>query len=449
MTHQSLCFRLTVLIMTSLLVVWSIMAALSYRESIEEISELFDSRLEQSVHSILTLDLKRLQYLIDDKNKMLDDNDGDDDLHTKAPPFQVWNNKGQLLLRSIDAPPSSYIIRNGFNTVIIQGKRWRTFALQNYSHDFQVRMFENQERRQYLINVIMYKILMPLLLALPGLALLIWFSIRHALKPLQLLSTTIATRHSEKLDLIVVEHVPQEVHIIIIALNDLLVRLSKSIEQERRFTADASHELRTPLAAIKIQAEVALAAQDKYQQDQALRGIIEGVNRTARLSEQLLLLARLDYQDSALQSNIPLVELVRQSISRYVEKALDKDIDLSLYALEELYVVGNSMLLEVLVGNLIDNAIRYIPSKSCIEISIQKTHEQIVLSVKDNGFGLSDEDKKRVLNRFYRAEGTKESGSGLGLSIVECIAKAHHANLQLEKGLNGKGLGVTVQFKLS
>ena len=81
----------------------------------------------------------------------------------------------------------------------------------------------------------------------------------------------------------------------IASLNGLLQRLSHSMNQERRFTADAAHELRTPLAAIKVQAEVALAAQDRPQRDQALHGIIEGINRTSRLSAQLLMLTRLDH----------------------------------------------------------------------------------------------------------------------------------------------------------
>ncbi|MGV8893956.1 MAG: ATP-binding protein [Burkholderiaceae bacterium] len=453
MKRLSLRQRLTLMIMTSLLLVWSAMAVFSYRESRKEISELFDARLEQGARSILLLDLKRLQSLAsnESENEASDDGDGDEDQQGKALPFQVWDDDGRLLLHNASAPDIGFRAGRGFDTLQLQDKTWRTLALWNQKQGFQVRVFQDAQQRDYLAGDIMRRMLAPLLFALPGLALLIWLSIGRGLQPLQSLSSAIGARSADKLDLITLQGVPKEVQALVASLNGLLQRLSHSMDQERRFTADAAHELRTPLASIKVQAEVALAARDRQQQNQALHGIIEGINRTTRLSAQLLMLARLDHLTPESQQTIALDELARQCAARYADSALDCDIDLSVSATvtAACQIRGDPVLLEALIGNLIDNAIRYAQPQGCIEVGIQATGECVILTVKDDGPGLSEQDKERVLHRFYRAEGNSASGSGLGLSIVERIAQVHGATLALEAGLHGRGLGVRILFSLN
>lgn len=448
MKRLSLRQRLTLMIMISLLAVWSAMALFSYRESHAEISELLDAQLEQGTRIILLLDLKRLKLLVDNEIEVIEDDDGDVDGQGKVLPFQVWNASGQLLLHNASAPSIPFLPGSGFETIKVQGKTWRTLALWSQKQGFQVRVFEDARQRSYLAAGIMRRMLAPLLFALPGLALLIWLSIGRGLQPLRSLSAAIAARSVVKLDLVTLQSVPKEVQTLIASLNGLLQRLSHSMNQERRFTADAAHELRTPLAAIKVQAEVALAAQDRPQRDQALHGIIEGINRTSRLSAQLLMLTRLDHLAPESQQTVELGELARQCAARYADSALDKDIDLSVSAEVPFHIRGDSTLLEALLGNLIDNAIRYTQSEGCIEVNIHQAEERFILSVKDNGPGLSDPDKERVLHRFYRADGNGASGSGLGLSIVERIAQVHRATLRLESGLYGRGLGVGVLFPI-
>lgn len=446
MKRLSLRQRLTLMIMASLLAVWSAMAVFSYRESREEINELLDARLEQGANIILLLDLKRLKRLVDNESEIIEEHDGDEDHQGKALPFQIWDASGRLLLHNASAPHTAFLAGSGIDTITEQGKTWRTLALWHQKHGFQVRVFEDVQQRQHLAGGIMRRMLAPLLFALPGLALLIWLSIGRGLQPLQSLSAAIAARSADKLDLITLHSVPKEVQTLVASLNGLLQRLAHSMTQERRFTADAAHELRTPLAAIKVQAEVALAAQDRQQRDQALHGIIEGIKRTTRLSEQLLMLARLDHLAPESQQAIDLTELARQCAGRHAGNALDKEIDLSVSACAPYQIRGDPVLLEALIGNLIDNAIRYTQPQGCIEVGIEHVGERIRLSVKDDGPGLSEQDKKRVLHRFYRAEGNGASGSGLGLSIVERIAQVHLATLTLAAGLHGRGLGVIILF---
>ncbi|NMM38136.1 MAG: HAMP domain-containing protein [Glaciimonas sp.] len=448
MKRLSLRQHLTLMIMSSLLVVWGAMAVFSYWESHEEISELLDAQMEQDARSILLLDLNLLQHLADNESTAIEEHDGTKDHQGKVLPFQVWGADARLLLQNASAPQIGFRAGSGIGTIEVQGKSWRTLALWSQKHGFQVRVFEDAQQRSHLASDIMRRMMAPLLIGLPGLALLIWLSIGRCLRPLQSLSAAIAARSAGKLDLITLHNTPREVQALIVSLNGLLERLSHSMDQERRFTADAAHELRTPLAAIKVQAEVALAAQDRQQQDQALHGIIEGINRTTRLSAQLLMLARLDHLAPETQQSVELGELARQSAARYANSALDKEIDLSVSVESDaqLPIQGDPVLLEALIGNLIDNAIRYTPPQGCIEIGIQRVGGCVMLYVKDDGPGLSEQDKERVLHRFYRVGGNGASGSGLGLSIVERIAQVHRATLALGAGLHGTGLGVSLQF---
>lgn len=444
MKRLSIRQRLLVLIMSSLLAVWCAMAVFSYHESHEEISELFDSRLEQGANIILLLDLKRLQNLANNEAEQLEDNDGDNDEHNQVLPFQVWSAEGRLLLHNASAPHVSYSPENGFKNYVTEHKKWRTLARWNTDKTLQVRVFEDIHQRRHLASGILHRILTPLLIALPGLALLIWLSVGRGLQPLRALSDAIAARHAKNLDAITLERVPTEVESLIHSLNELLQRLANSLDKERRFTADAAHELRTPLAAIKIQAEVALAAQDTEQHDQALHGIVAGINRTTRLSEQLLMLARLDHHSLETQQTLDLSLIAQQAASRYANRALDKQIELSVLAETPILILGEPNLLDSMISNLLDNAIRYTPEQGRIEVAVHIQKENASLSVKDNGPGLSDADKTRVLDRFYRVEGQTSSGSGLGLSIVERIAQVHGAHIQLDRGLDQQGLGVQI-----
>lgn len=447
MTSFSLRRRLTLLLLTSLVLVWGGMLVVSYREAREEVDELSDARLEEGARALMLLDLKRLRELseIEGLSAIVEDYDDDDD-SVKQIAFQVWATAGSLLLRTRDAPATSFDKQNGFDTIQAQGQPWRTFATWNERHGFQVRVFERLRAREDLAAGVAGRMITPLLFAVPLLALIIWFSIERGLTPLRTLSSAITARDAANLDPVRLHRVPKEVEPLVDSLNDLLQRLSHSIDKERRFTADAAHELRTPLAAIKVQAQVALGAENPGKRRGALLQIVEGVNRTTHLVQQLLTLARLDQPEINVLQAVDLGDLAAQCAARYAESALQKELELSVSAEPECLVRGDPTTLDVMIGNLIDNAIRYTQEQGRVEVSVAKQRESIVLSVKDNGPGVPEEDRRRVLDRFYRAEGNRVPGSGLGLSIVERIADAHQAKISLGEGLDGKGFGVCVLF---
>lgn len=443
----SLRRRLTLLILASIVFVWGAMLAFSYREAREEVGELADARLGEVAQALMLLDLKRLSALAEAQGSTAidDDHDGDKD-RAKKIAFQVWDGDGTLLLHSVGAPETPFVRRLGFEAARWHGDVWRTLAIWNQRRAFQVRVFERMSVRDDLASSVALRMLEPLLYALPILAVVVWLSVGRGLTPLHGLSKAIAARGPQNLEPIRPGRVPNEIRPLIDSLNDLLRRLSQSIDKERRFTADAAHELRTPLSAIKVQAEVALAAEEQAEQRYALAQIIEGVNRTAHLVQQLLLLARLDHPDSGSARQVDLGELAAQCAGRYAEGALKKDIDLGVSTEPERVVAGDPAMLDVLIGNLIDNAIRYTQEHGRIEVSVTRQDEATLLSIKDNGPGVPEEARSRIMDRFYRVEGSPAPGSGLGLSIVERVATAHGATVELEQGLDGRGLGVKVRF---
>jgi two-component system sensor histidine kinase QseC len=233
-------------------------------------------------------------------------------------------------------------------------------------------------------------------------------------------------------------------------LNKLLARLSESIDRERSFTADAAHELRTPLAAIKVQAEVALAAQDEVQRSLAIRQVITGVQRTTHLVQQLLLLARLDHSNGAQTQQVDLGAIAVDSAARFADAATQRGIVFDVDVQPGCNVHGDPAALSSLVDNLLDNAVKYGRDQGRVEVRVARDGAGVCLSVMDDGPGVEQQDRLRLTDRFYRVAGNRASGSGLGLSIVKRIAKRFGASLQIGDGIGngtgGRGLGIRISF---
>jgi two-component system sensor histidine kinase QseC len=278
------------------------------------------------------------------------------------------------------------------------------------------------------------------------LALFVWLSISNSLSSLRTVSTAISRRDADNLDPINARDAPIEVRPLVDAINQLLLRLSLSMSRERAFTADAAHELRTPLAAIKVQAQVALSARDAVQQKLAIQRVIQGVDRSAHLAEQLLLLARLDENDTIPSSPLELKELARDAIKAKETEALKKDVSVILISDLQSEVIAEPVLMRILLRNLIDNAIKYGHAGGRVEVIAMEGADGVRLTVRDNGPGVADSDLSRLTDRFFRASSAGAEGSGLGLSIVVRIVEHFGARLRLDKGIDGRGLTVEVWF---
>ncbi|HJV87597.1 MAG TPA: ATP-binding protein [Noviherbaspirillum sp.] len=443
--------RLVALLLGSLVAVWAAMLATGYVELREEVGEQADARMEQSARTLLLLDLKRLHALVGLDDGHEDGHESEhrlehNDNHAEYVDFQVWGSDGALLLHAPGAPEARYDPEIGHGWVSVGDREWRTFALRDPKRGYQVRVFETARTRSHLVNKLAFRMAQMLLLALPVLALLVWLSIRRGLAPLTTVSHAIGSRSAQNLEPLNLASVPDEVQPLVDALNKLLERLSESIDRERSFTADAAHELRTPLAAIKVQAEVALAAEDEEQRRHAIQQVIAGVQRTTYLAQQLLLLARLDHVDAEQLQLVDLGHLAAGSAARFANAAEDKGIELEVDAQEACHMRSDPFALSILLDNLLDNAIKYGSDGGRAVVKVWKEHGQIMLRVQDDGPGVPADERSRLTDRFFRVTGTGVAGSGLGLSIVERIAKRYRGEVRIGEGMDGKGLGVTVSF---
>jgi two-component system sensor histidine kinase TctE len=246
---------------------------------------------------------------------------------------------------------------------------------------------------------------------------------------------------------------PEELQPLLHAMNELIMKEKSAVNERRHFLENAAHQLKTPLAGLKIQAEAALRESDIASIQHALKQISTGSDNLARLANQLLSLARAEPEATAVQafSSVDLVKLVNEVTIDWVPKALAKRIDLGMScSLQKLIINGNKVLLQELVNNLVDNAIRYNDAGANVTVTLTSNHYEAILSVQDNGCGIALDEQQKVFERFYRVLGTAESGCGLGLAIVQEIAHQHHARVDLgfTRVPQAKGTTVKVIFRL-
>jgi len=402
----------------------------------EEMDELFDKVLQETAYSRLDTSTARSaapkQAIHSGVNEL--------DLIS-----QKWSSDGVLLYRSHPFPPLPATTGEGLSTVRWQGKPWRVFTLKTSGGLIQTAQSIG-ERRQTADEVALH-LLIPLAILLPGLGLMTWFGLDRGLRPLQEIVDAVEQRTPDSLHPIPDRDLPHEVRTLVGALNGLLRRLDEAMASQRQFTADAAHELRSPLTALSLQAEVAERTTDPKRRSLALATLRQGIARASHLVHQLLTLARLD-PEAAQIPFIPvrLDELARTIVGEYAPLAADSGIDLGLAVADPVQVSGNGEALRVLLGNLVDNAIRYTPAGGRVDVNVLTTDSDVRLVVSDDGPGIPEDERARVFDRFYRMPGNIEAGSGLGLAIVKRIADWHGASIHLAEGTRGRGLKVNVTF---
>lgn len=302
---------------------------------------------------------------------------------------------------------------------------------------------EDAHVRKELAEHFIQTLLSPLLFGLPLLGGWIWFATRRGLAPLDEIAVELGTRAPERLDPVVPATAPREIRPLLEALNKLFERVGHTLDNERKFTADAAHELRTPLAAITAQAQVALRARDAAERDHAIDQLATSARRASHLVEQLLTLARLDPAAGLPMGMVSLDELAVASCAEHGAAALEKNITLELDAPAPVSLMANEAMLRILLRNLLDNAVRYTPAGGKVWVGVTAN----TLTISDNGPGIPAGQREEALRRLHRLAGQDIEGSGLGLSIVARIAELHGASLELADGIGQPGLAVRVTFR--
>lgn len=441
---KSLQARLLAPLLLLLTLVWLGAGFMTWFDTRHELDELLDGHLAQAAALLV------MQQGTAHETDLAQDAPA---LHKYAPRvmFQVFH-EGRLVQHSANAgstPISSQA--DGFSSVRLAGDaQWRVFATRGGENDVQVFVGEQTDSRDSILWAVLQGVLLPLIVALPLLALVGWWTVRRGLAPLRQLSQLLGQRKPQALEPLALANLPSEMEPMVRALNDLFERIDHMMISERRFTADAAHELRTPIAGIRMQAQVALGAKDdQAQRERALQATLDGCDRATRLVEQLLTLARLEtapaLPDNAAQ-RLDLSALVRRVAATLAPSALARQQQLELDAAAPAAVVGDETLIGVLVRNLIDNALRYSPDQAQVLVSVANEAGQPVLRVQDSGPGLTAPEMARLGERFFRVLGSEQPGSGLGWSIVKRIAAVFDAQLQVRRSERLGGLAVTVRW---
>lgn len=371
--------------------------------------------------------------------------------------FSVLREDGSLVAgeASLPAPPRSEDSAYAFADIEFRGLHLRAVRLQRRSPAaFDVVMAQTTQSRSTLLQHVLAYSLVPQLLLLGLLAWWLRRTIGHDLKPLAQLQEAVDQRHASDLAAVPVSADSAEVEHLASAINALLARLTDSLRAQREFAGNVAHELRTPLAGIRALADYGLAQKDPAAWRVQLEKIATSQARASRLVDHLLALALADEAKAGVRlAHVALDDLVRDAVLRFLTRADAARVDLGARGAENrVLVAGDPTLIEGILNNLIDNALRYgMPvdgQPGSITVEIAQDAQGVTLCVIDNGPGLSSAQHSQVTRRWAQGEAGQllGEGSGLGLAIVAQYARLLHAQFALQPAPQGQGLAASVRF---
>ena len=444
----SLRRRLVWLLTGSVAAIWLLSASVVYQRAHHEADELLDAQLTQVADTLLAIVAAgEIQSFVEELQ--------DQSRHNPVPiAFEIWHVKhGQMqrLVTSMGRGGFASGVTPGFSEHLYQGALWRFYAVQDADEEYQVVVGQAHAAREGLAREIGLSLLIPAALALPLMALAVWWGVGRNLRPVDAVARQVGALDAQALvPLDESPALPDEIAPLRTALNALIRRVTEAFENERRFTADAAHELRTPLAALKVQAQVALRAQTADSRQHALAQVIAGVDRMTHLVEQLLTLARVDpaTQDSAPQPLDP-SGIMAAVCEELLPQAKRQGQSLTIDAAPGCSIAISAAWLQIAIRNLVDNAVRYGGAGARIEVRLVRSGPDCAITVADDGPGVAPNLRTELSARFVRGE-VEGEGCGLGLSIVARIAALSHARLELGEGLprtaGGHGFAATLRF---
>ena len=434
----SLKLRLTLLFLVLSLTAWFAASLVAWQQTSEKLDKLFDTQQMLFAKRLLTMDLDEIRApeRMREVPKKAKHGHLDDD----ALAFAIYTPDGKMVLNDGENGreiPYHYR-REGFDNGQLNDDNddWRFLWLTAPDGKYRVVVGQEREYRQEMALEVVRSQLTPWLVALPVMLLVLIVLLSRELWPLKKLAQTLRARSPDATDQLPTHGVPAEVSPLVEALNQLFARTGEMMARERRFTSDAAHELRSPLTALKVQTDVAqLSLDDPQAQAKALDQLHAGIDRASRLVEQLLTLSRLDSLEN-LDDVEPLkmADLLQSAVMDIYHPAQQAGIEIRLHIHDpQVTRTGQQLLLSLLVRNLLDNAVRYSPRGSVVEVTLD-THS---FTVRDTGPGIAPEALARIGERFYRPPGQDQTGSGLGLSIVKRIATLHRMQVSLRNGQDG------------
>ena len=416
---QSLQVRISIALILMFLPLSIIAGAFSYYQTYHEAEELQDDLLRQTAAYI----------------------------NPKTTDYTQIGSENHILIQTFgqeDTVPLSNTLGEGFHT--IKGSvddddddddddEYRAYIRQ--TPQGKIAVLQETEYRDDLAATAAYQSVLPLLIALPLMILLtVWITYR-AMRPVKTLSASLGQRRSDDLSPLDGEGVPSEIQGFVTAINQLLRRTGENIRRQQRFIADAAHELRSPLTALSLQAErlTKLPQSDEAREQTGL--ILQSIQRNRHLLEQLLSLARA--QSPKTQRPKTLISLqnqFRRILQELMPLALAKGQDIGVAVENDCQIHADDTEIYTLIKTFTDNAIRYTPRSSQIDLSTQSQQGSTTIIIEDNGNGIPPAERQRVFDPFYRILGSGEQGTGLGLSIAQTIAQRHGGTISLHNSQN-------------
>lgn len=440
----SLKLRLTLLFLLLSLAAWFAASVVAWQQTADKLDKVFDTQQMLFAKRLLTMDLDEIRA--PERMREVPKKARHGHLDDDALAFAIFDTDGKMVLNDgengRDIP--YHYRRDGFDDGQLQddSDEWRFLWLTSPDGKHRVVVGQEWEYRQEMALDVVSSQLTPWLVALPVMLLLLILLLSRELRPLKKLAQTLRWRSPDATDSLPTDGVPTEVRPLLDALNHLFARTQEMMARERRFTSDAAHELRSPLAALKVQTDVAqLYVDDPQAQARALAQLHAGIDRASRLVDQLLTLSRLDSLDNLDDvETVAMADLLQSAVMDIYHPAQQAGIEVRLNVnAPHVTRACQPLLLGLLVRNLLDNAVRYSPRGSVVDVTLD-AHG---FTVQDNGPGIAPDALARIGERFYRPPGQDETGSGLGLSIVKRIAALHGMRVAMNNAPDG-GFRVTV-----
>ena len=446
--------RTLTLIIGLLLAGLAVLSLFNLHDSNHEIAEVYDAQLAQNarlLQGVMRMPLASQEHaeLYRAFNTALSEAvpRGDGHPYERKVAFQVWNLGGEVLVHTASAPSfNNPPTQPGFSDVVdLKQRHWRAFLLEDPQNGMRIWVGERDDVRADLVGRIVRHTLWPNVVGSLLLAAMVWLAIGWGLKPLANMAETLRARHSGSLEPLQLTPLPSELEPMQAALNRMLAQIQEVLGRERRFIADAAHEMRTPLAVLRVHAQNLLEAGTEQERRESLEFLISGVDRTSRLVNQLLTMARLEPKPNPpLLQRIDLSETVRNSLVQLTPWLLSKHLELIFDVSEQpFHVFANPAAIDIALNNLITNAANFSPENGVITVQLSQADGFCNLTVDDHGPGIDESCRERLFERFY-SRGTAQ-GAGLGLTIVNTIALRLNGRIELVNRAEG-GLRATLSI---
>ena len=335
-------------------------------------------------------------------------------------------------------------LKTGYSKLVVAGTPY--YAYYERDERWEIAVGQADIPTTWLLKENSQELATDILVAFPLILIPVWLAVWLGLRPLHSLANSISNRDPDDLSPVRITQQHAELILLADAFNLQLAKVGRLITRERAFLQDAAHELRTPMAVVAVNAHAVANAHSAEERAAAEARLHSGLSRTSHLVEQLLALTRLDIGRPADVALRDVASLVRDDLAAVAPMAVAKNMDLALDAPDCLERPVELHALRSIVGNLVDNAIRYGSAGGRVVVTLAPLGEGWTLSVADDGVGIAAADRQRVFERFYRGDHEETQGTGLGLAIVRTAAARLGGTVQVTDGLDGHGCTLFVEF---